>query len=63
MSRPHCHRCLRQLAYSKGVLVFSVRTVEGHQIRLHKDCAERFDNERAAEKLTAAETEKGQYFE
>lgn len=44
--RPFCFECGRQLAYVAGELVFSVRDYHGSRVKMHKDCAKRFDEER-----------------
>lgn len=65
MSRPRCFRCFRQLAYTRAGMVYAVRNINGTAVRMHKDCAQRYDDERARDpdNFTAAESEAGQYSE
>lgn len=44
--RPFCFECGNQLAYVNGVLVFDTRDYHGTQVKMHKDCAKRYDEEK-----------------
>lgn len=52
--RPFCFACGRQLAYNNaGVLVYATRDYHGSPIKMHKDCAKRWDEDKP---LTARPT-------
>lgn len=51
--RPFCFECGKQLMYVNGAPVFEVRNYHGTKVKLHKDCAKRWDEDKP---ITAQET-------
>lgn len=43
--RPFCFECGRQLVSVAGQLIFASRNYHGSAVKMHKDCAKRFDEE------------------